>query len=62
LPEVTSPLYIFHGTEDRKVPYYLGKKLKNCNPDIQFVSVQGATHNDMQSMEVYKEEMDKILS
>ncbi len=61
LPKVSSPLYIFHGTEDRKVPFYLGAKLKETNANMEFIAVKGATHNDMQSMELYQSEMKRIL-
>lgn len=62
LPNVKCPLYIFHGKEDRKVPYYLGKKLIGTNPNMNFFAVEGATHNDMQDMSRFKKEMRLILS
>jgi pimeloyl-ACP methyl ester carboxylesterase len=62
LPEVTSPITIFHGTEDRKVPYYSGEKLRDLNNNLHFVPIVGATHSDMQSMETYQVEMKKVLS
>lgn len=62
LANVTVPLYIFHGTEDRKVPYYLGKRLIGINPKLNFITVKNATHNDMQSMELYQKTMDQILA
>ena len=62
LAHTTAPLYIFHGTEDRKVPFYLGERLIGINPALNFISVKNATHNDMQSMEVYQKEMDRILA
>lgn len=62
LANVTVPLYIFHGTEDRKVPYYLGKRLIGINPKLNFITVKNATHNDMQSMKLYQKTMDRILA
>jgi len=62
LPNVKVPITIFHGTDDRKVPFYLGAKLKDLNSNIHFVAVQDATHNDMQLMHGYKEEMNKLLN
>jgi|SRR5690554_264777 len=62
LPKVSSPLYIFHGTEDRRVPYFLGEKLKNSNPRLEFITIEGATHNDMQLMEKYRSKMKKLLN
>ncbi len=61
LKKASCPLYIFHGTEDRKVPYHLGKKLEGVNPNISFISIEGAAHNDMQSMQKYREELVKLL-
>ena len=61
LKNVAVPVYIFHGTEDRKVPFYLGKKLKDANPEINFFKVEGATHNEMQEMPLFQDEMKKIL-
>jgi pimeloyl-ACP methyl ester carboxylesterase len=62
LPDVTCPITIFHGTEDRKVPYYSGEKLRDLNSNLHFVPVISATHSDMQTMKSYQEEMKEILS
>lgn len=62
LPNVKAPITIFHGTDDRKVPFYLGAKLKDLNPNIHFVAVQDATHNDMQSMDLYRKEIKELLN
>jgi len=35
---------------------------KETNVNLTFIAVKGATHNDMQSMKLYKKEMKKILS
>jgi len=61
LKKVDFPVYIFHGTEDRKVPFYLGEKLKDVSDQIRFFEVKNATHNEMQEMTKYREEMKKIL-
>ena len=59
---MTCPIVVFHGTADKKVPYYLGERLIGTNPKLEFVSVEGATHNEMQSMEVFQEKMKAILA
>lgn len=61
LSDVQSPIYLFHGTEDRKVPFFLGEKLKEYNQNAHFIPIEGATHNEMQNMEKYRTEMMKIL-
>lgn len=61
LRDVESDVHIFHGTNDRKVPYYLGEKLRDINPNTIFYPIKDATHNDMQSMEEFQLLMDKIL-
>lgn len=62
LPKVNVPIYIFHGTEDKKVPFYLGARLKETNANIEFFAVKNATHNEMQEMELFQKEMKRILS
>ncbi|MCB0803948.1 MAG: alpha/beta fold hydrolase [Flavobacteriales bacterium] len=62
LPLVKCPITIFHGTEDRKVPYSSGEKLRDLNPKLHFVPVAGATHSDLQLMDVFQLEMQKILN
>ncbi|MEQ8909671.1 MAG: alpha/beta fold hydrolase [Vicingaceae bacterium] len=62
LSKVEVPLYIFHGTEDRKVPYFLGAKLKGVNPNLTFVTIKGAAHSDMQAMKKYRKWMSKLLA
>lgn len=61
IKNVNVPIYIFHGTEDRKVPFYLGQKLKDASPEVHFYKVEGATHNEMQDMKLFQDEMKRIL-
>lgn len=62
LSDIKVPTYIFHGTEDRKVPYYLGERLKGINELVEFHTVEDATHSDMQSMEYYQKKIKALLS
>tara|TARA_R100001015_G_C4632218_1_gene195507 strand:+ start:1877 stop:2680 length:804 start_codon:yes stop_codon:yes gene_type:complete len=62
LAEIDVPTHIFHGTEDRKVPYYLGERLRGIHPLVEFHTVLDATHSDMQSMEYYKRKMKELLA
>jgi len=61
LTDIQVPTHIFHGTEDRKVPYFLGERLKGINPLVEFHTVLDATHSDMQSMEYYQRKMKELL-
>jgi uncharacterized protein len=52
VPDVTCPVLVLHGTEDRIVPYELGEKLFEAAPPLaannmpkRFVSLKGADHN-----------------
>lgn len=52
--EVTCPVLVLHGTEDRIVPYELGEKLFAAAPDSsaneipkQFIPLEGADHNHL---------------
>lgn len=56
------PVYAFHGTEDRRVPYYSGMKLKKAHPHLDFTTIQGGTHNDLHSTKEYREKLKEILS
>jgi len=62
LEEIDVPTHIFHGTEDRKVPYYLGERLRDIHPLVEFHSIKDATHSDMQSMKAYRKKMKEILA
>lgn len=55
------PVYAFHGTEDRRVPYYSGMKLKKTHPNIDFTTIQGGTHNDLHSTTEYRDKLKEIL-
>ncbi len=62
LTKAEVPITIFHGTEDRKVPFYSGEKLKQVNDTINFIAVEGATHSDMLDREEYHQVLARILS
>ncbi len=61
LAEINCETHIFHGTEDRKVPFYLGERLRGISEQVNFHEVKDATHSDMQSMEYYQKKMDQLL-
>jgi pimeloyl-ACP methyl ester carboxylesterase len=49
-PNIVSPVLIIHGTEDRAIPYYMGKEIFNeIKTDKKLISIQGAGHNNISS-------------
>ena len=47
IKKVKCPILMFHGTDDRVVPYTQGKALfARASEPKQFVSVEGGDHND----------------
>ena len=42
---VTSPVIIFHGTEDRLIPFKQGQQLASQATNGRLISIQGGTHN-----------------
>ena len=64
LQQTTSPIYIFHGTDDGVVPYWSGEKLYESVPKGQaaFTTIEGAQHNNLIDFEAYRQEIEQILT
>ena len=59
---VDSPITIFHGTEDKVVPYKFGKQLYDLNlPKMDFITIEGGKHNDLVEYDLYQEHIFKLL-
>lgn len=60
---VKCPVVIFHGTEDRVVPYDSGKKLSKLIPEEQltFVTITGGEHNDLVNYPEYRNGLREVL-
>lgn len=62
LPEVTAPITILHGTEDRTIPIASGKKLeKFLKPGDRFITIEGAGHRDLDDYPLYHKTLDSVL-
>lgn len=62
LPQVTAPVVVFHGTADEIIPYRNGKKLiPLLKKNDEFVTLTGASHNDLDSFSTYTYKLDSIL-
>ncbi len=64
LQEVKAPIRIFHGTNDRVVPYKSGKKLFESisNPDKVIYTVPEGEHNNLEGFKVYQDGIEKELN
>ncbi|MBU2946410.1 alpha/beta hydrolase [Zobellia uliginosa] len=63
IQHVDCPVYIFHGKEDRVIPYESAKKLYGAIPgnNKELFSISDAGHNYLQDFQVFKEGMSKVL-
>ena len=63
IQEVRCPIFIFHGTYDRTVPYSSGSKLKDyLKLQDQFVTIEAGDHNDLNTFQIYEEKIKEILT
>jgi len=61
LPKVTCPIYVFHGTEDELIPYQHAVDLKTLIPSIDFTTIPGATHNNLDQFASFNDKIKAIL-
>ncbi|MGC4100086.1 alpha/beta hydrolase [Ferruginibacter sp.] len=63
LADVNYPISIFHGTDDGVVPYRCAKKLQPVlKPADEFITIEGGTHHNLASFELYKTKLDSLLT
>ncbi len=61
IKKVNCPIYIFHGTEDKTIPYQFGKQLANSIPKENFITIAQGTHNDLSTFPMYQQKLKEIL-
>lgn len=64
LQEVDCPVYVFHGTEDRVIPYEFAEQLYAEIPDTiekHFYRIEGAGHNYLQDFDTFKKGMTEVF-
>ena len=62
LPDVPYPVIIFHGTNDGVIPYRCAKKLKPLLKITDaFITVKGASHNNLNATSQYFNAIDSLL-
>lgn len=63
IQKVTSPITIFHGTKDRVIPYATTAKLRDyLKPGDEFITLQNASHTNVNEYTQYYEKLNAILS
>lgn len=61
LPKVKCPIYTFHGTEDELIPYQHAVDLKKLIPRIEFMTLHGASHNNLSQFALFNQKLGEIL-
>lgn len=63
IKDVKCPISIFHGTEDKVIPYRSGRKLFEETPKggVIFTTIEGGNHNNLIIFEDYLKRVDSIL-
>lgn len=64
ITEITTPITIFHGTDDAIVPYELGYELylQAKSPDKKIITIKAGKHNNLDTFESYQQAMERILN
>ncbi len=63
IQKVTAQITIFHGTHDRVIPYTTTIRLKDyLKPGDEFITLQNASHNNVNEYAQYHKILDGILS
>lgn len=63
ISEVKCPIFIFHGTKDKVVPYRSGKRLSKIvsNEQLTFVTIPEGEHNNLIEFEEYRNAIETVL-
>ncbi|MBS1604049.1 MAG: alpha/beta hydrolase [Bacteroidetes bacterium] len=63
LPDVSAPVTIFHGDDDRTIPYGNSARLKPLlKRKDEFITIPGGGHNDLHSFPFFRQKLDSLLS
>ena len=62
LQQVHTPIHIFHGTEDKIVPFESGKSLfESLNGRAYFYKIEGGRHNNLIEFPEFRDQLLKVL-
>ncbi len=64
LQKVDCPIFIFHGTKDRVVPYEQGKKLEASikNKTVELYTIEGGNHHNLYEYDKFNLAVQKALN
>lgn len=62
IEKVTCPVYIFHGTADRLIPYRHSEILKKYSPKAHLYALPGLGHNAINESDLFRAELSQILA
>ncbi len=63
LEDVKVPVTIFHGTNDKVIPYNAASKLKKVlKPGDEFITIENGTHNNLNDIPLFHQKLDSVLS
>ena len=62
--QLAVPLLVFHGTEDRVVPFPMGRAVAQAGRAVELVQIEGADHNDTYNVgdDVYRDRVHEFLA
>jgi len=63
IDKVAAPVYIFHGTADKLIPFTNAERLmKHAKAADKLIPLPGEGHNAINESELYREELKRVLT
>lgn len=62
LPELNIPIFMFHGTVDKTVPYNSSVRLEKLSDNIKLFTIENGSHSDLNTFNEYHHRLEDILN
>jgi len=62
LPKIKGEVYLFHGTEDRTIPYNSSERLASLSKNIKLFTIKNGSHNNLNTFHDYHQGLEEILN